>query len=95
MHEEPVDIEYELRAITGASVWIVQPSRYLRLPRSEAPRPPIDDLDGATTDALWHEHRGVWQQRDWDGHRLRIVPIGRPADAYGIITGTIEHIVGR
>lgn len=94
MHEEPVDIECELRVITGASVWLVRPSRDLRLPRVEGPRPPIPDLGGATADAVWHEHQGVWQQQDRDGFRLRILLADRSAGAYGVTTGTIEHIAG-
>lgn len=95
MDDEPLNIERELRALTEASVWLIRPTRYLRLSRAEAPRPPTLDVDGATEDATWHEHVGVWQQRDLGGMRLRILPAGRSDGAQGVLTGLVESLTGR
>ena len=95
MHEEPLHIDIELRAVTGASLWLVRATRYLRLPRAECPRPRIADLDGGTADAMWHEHEGVWRQCGPDGTRLRILPAGRPPGARSVLTGVVEHLTGR
>jgi hypothetical protein len=80
--------------VTTASVWIVRPEDYLRLPRNEAPREAIEDLDGATRDAMWHRHDGVWLLEDIDVLRLNVLPSGRPEGSRGIYTGPIEQMAG-
>lgn len=90
--EQLVDVGVELRVTTHASVWIIRPDAYLRLPRSEAPRP----LPGsaALVDGEWHHHVGVWKMTDSRGVRYRILPAGRPPSATGIYTGDVIAVGG-
>lgn len=93
MHEEPVDIDVELRIVTAQSVWLIRPDRYMRLPRREGPRPHPNSK--ALSDAQWHPHLGVWKVTDPIGTRYRILPAGRPPGSAGIHTGDVDHTAGR
>jgi len=95
MHRHALAIESELRVITEASIWLVRPSSYLRLPRTEGPRQQLDDLDGATRDAEWHEHEGAWLLDGNGVCKLNVLPAGRPAGSCGLISGPIEQMAGR
>lgn len=92
---QPLTIHTELRVTTENSIWLIRPHTYLRLPRTEAPRPPTPDIDGATLDARWHPHKGIWLHQVHDNRWLRILPTGRPPHADGITTGLIETITGQ
>lgn len=90
MDEEPVDIDLELRIVTAQSVWLIQPDRYLRLPRREGPRQrPSSE---ALLDARWHHHVGAWRVTDPIGTRYRILPAGRPPGSRGIYTGDVVTV---
>jgi hypothetical protein len=95
MNREVVTIEAELRVVTTASIWLVRPSTYLRLPRAEGPRAQLDDLDGATRDAVWHGHEGVWLLDASGVRKLNVLPNGRPEGSRGLFSGPIEHMSGR
>lgn len=86
-NEEPVEIDVELHLVTAASVWILRPDRYMRLPRDERPRQPPST--GILADGIWHPHRGVWRVTHNRGVYYRIVPADRPADARGVHTGDV------
>lgn len=86
-HEQPVDIDRELRVATRASLWLIRHDRYLRLPRREAPRPPT--VSPALADGTWHRHNGVWKVTDAAGTHYRILPSDRPAGAQGVYTGDV------
>jgi len=74
---------------TEASVRLIGPNRYMRLPKSEAPRRRSLALDEALDDAVWHPHRGVFLE-ELDGEcRLRIFPTWRPDLSRGIFTGIV------
>ena len=92
MNREVLTIEAELRVVTEASIWLVRPSTYLRLPRTEGPRAQLDDLDGATRDAEWHEHEGVWLLDASGVRKLNVLPNGRPEGSRGLFSGPIEQI---
>ena len=95
MTREPLTIVVELRVLTEASVWLVRPSTYLRLPRTEGPRAQIYDTDGAARDGVWHQHEGVWLL-EGDGVRmLNVLPAGRPPGSRGLFSGPIERVAGR
>lgn len=95
MNRETLTIEVELRITTAASVWLVRPRSYLRLPRGEHPREPLDDLDGATRDAEWHNHEGAWLIDDDGVHKLNVLPAGRLPGARGLISGPVQEMKGR
>ena len=59
---------------SSASVWIVTPTQYARLPKFESPRSPLACADEALRDATWHEHRAVYLEHDDDGTWLRRCP---------------------
>lgn len=52
MKREALTIETELRVITEASIWLVRPTTYLRLPRAEGPRKQLD----AAVATAWTSH---------------------------------------
>jgi hypothetical protein len=86
--EKPVEIVGELRVVTDASVWLIRPATYLRMPKTAQargqPRSP------ALTDNRWHAHEGAWIVSNDAGELwLRIVPAGRIPGAHGIETGFI------
>ena len=85
---ELIDLAGTIRLTTAASVWLVEPDRYLRMPRLEQPRrdapPPLVDL-------CWHPHRGVWLIEGVDYLVARILPADR-VHVYGIRTGDIVAI---
>ena len=86
--EQPVEIVGELRVVTEASVWLVRPRAYLRMPKTEQARGRPDSP--ALTDNRWHTHEGVWVVSNHTGELwLRIVPAGRIPGAHGIETGRI------
>jgi hypothetical protein len=87
VHDEPVDVDLELRIVTAASVWLVRPDRYMRLPRYEGPRPTPGSP--ALVDGTWHRHRGVWKITEQLGTRYRILPDDRPPGAVGVYTGYV------
>lgn len=74
---------------TANSVWLLDPDGYVRLPRSEMPRPNQRSVDGALDDGRQVAYREVFLQRDRRGVRLRIVPKRRDLTAKGVITGDI------
>lgn len=76
-----------LRVVTESSVWLVEPDRYLRMPKSEEPRWPagVEALD----DLVWHEHVGVWLYTDVFGAHLGLMPAGRPEGSSGVHSGVI------
>jgi hypothetical protein len=87
-----VSIAGLVRVETEASVWLIEPDRYLRLPKVERPRRQLAAcLDNALTDAQWMAHRGVHEHHDPFGLecRLRILPAWRPGNSNGIVTGPI------
>ena len=86
--ETQLDVTVQLRVVTANSIWLIREARYLRLPRTEAPRPPA--ASAALADGCWHEHEGVWLSTEVLGTRLRILPAGRPPGSHGIYTGNIE-----
>lgn len=86
MNREPLTIVSERRVLTEASTWLFRPSTYLRLPRTEGPRPPIDDIDGATRDAVWHEHEGVC---------LVDVPSASASSTSSLLTNRKAHMASR
>ena len=94
MEATPITIVSEVRIVTAASVWIVRPATYLRLPRAEAPRSPIDDLDGASADGRWHDHDGAWFVEQLGCRKLQLLPSGRPPGSRGLISGPIEEVQG-
>lgn len=89
MHPES---EAELRVVTEASVWLVRSSTYLRMPRDGKWRPRIEDLDGATRDAVWHDHEGAWLVLAGGVLKLNILPANRPEGSVGLMSGPIEEI---
>lgn len=91
--EQAVDIGVELRVVTHASIWIIRCDAYLRLPRTEGPRPA--PRSAALIDGKWHRHVGVWKMTDSHGVRYRILPAGRPPGAAGIHTGDVVAVGGR
>ena len=95
MNREPLSIVSELRIVTEASIWLVRPTTYLRLPRTEGPRAPLDDIDGATRDAVWHEHEGAWLLDVYGVLKLNVLPAGRSDGSHGLHSGPIEEIAGR
>lgn len=84
---EPVDVEGELRVVTEASVWLIRPTTYQRLPRREGPRAVCT---AALADAVWHAHEGVWHLDDVHGTRYRILPTGRRPGSVGVVTGDVQ-----
>lgn len=78
-----------------ASIWLVRPATYLRLPRTERAREQLVDLDGATRDAEWHAHEGAWLLDSYGARKLNVLPAGRPEDSRGLFSGPIEQISGR
>lgn len=87
--ERQLEVHGCLRVETSSSLWLIEPGRYMRLPRSEAPRPATASCDDALDDAAWHEHRGVFLHRDHVGYYLRLVPRWRHNESRGITTGTL------
>lgn len=87
MNRESLTIVSELRVLTEASIWLIRPSTYLRLPRAAVPRPPIDDIDGATRDAVWHEHEGAWLLDSYGIRKLNVLPASRPVGSRGLFSG--------
>jgi hypothetical protein len=85
MNRESLTIVSELRVLTEASIWLIRPSTYLRLPRAEVPRPPIDDIDGATRDAVWHEHEGAWLL---DSYGIASSMSSLPPDLWDLVTSS-------
>ena len=86
--EQPVEIVDELRVVTEASVWLVRPRAYLRMPKTEQARGRPNSP--ALTDNRWHAHEGVWSVTNDAGELwLRILPAGRIPGAHGIETGLI------
>jgi hypothetical protein len=79
-----------LVALTANSVWRIERDRYRRGPRSadRAARHPAS-VDDALDDGRWHPHTGGWWAVDAHGVRLRLLPAGRPAGSFGILTGDI------
>jgi hypothetical protein len=77
-----------------ASVWLVRPSTYIRLPRTEGPREQLDDLDGATRDAVSHQHEGASLLDGQEVRKLNLIPAGRPDGSRGLISGPNEQITG-
>lgn len=90
--EQPVEIGLELQVVTYASTWIIRRDAYLRLPRSERPRPA--PRSAALINGEWHRHVGVWKITDSLGIRYRILPAGRPPGTAGICTGDVIAISG-
>lgn len=78
-----------VRVDTENSVWLLDPNRYMRLPRVEMPRAGAFCLDEGLDDARWLEHRSVWLESGADYERLRIFPAWRPESSQGIRTGPI------
>jgi hypothetical protein len=79
--------------LTSSSVWRVQRDRYRRDPRSTdvTDRSSVS-IDDALQDGEWHPHVGAWWAVDRHGVRLRLLPAGRPAGSFGILTGDIERV---
>lgn len=93
---EPMLPDARHRIVTAASVWIVERGTYVRMPRSEGPRPPITDAtDGSLIDAQRHDHRGGQWEWSAQGLRLRLYPAHRPATTAGVLTGLILSLDGR
>jgi len=76
--EEPVQIDVELRVLTHASVWLIRPEAYMRMPRDEQRRWP------PSTGAL----------ADGDAVRYRILPAHRSDGAFGVVTGEVIASAG-
>ncbi len=91
---ERLDVLVELRVVTEASIWLVRPGHYLRLPRVEGPRPPTADLDGALGDAAWHSHEGVWLVTFPVCRKLRVLPAGRDPGSVGLLSSPVHEISG-
>lgn len=86
MESVPLDIDDELRVLTGNSVWLIRPDAYCRMPRREEPRHvPGREL----ADGVWHPHVGAWLVTDALGSCIRLLPPGRPYGASGIVTGAV------
>ena len=90
--EEPVQIDVELRVLTHASVWLIRPEAYMRMPRDEQRRWPPST--GALADGIWHPHRGAWRILDGDAVRYRILPAHRSDGAFGVVTGEVIASAG-
>ena len=86
---EPVPLGSPLRVVTDSSVWIIRADAYLRLPRSETPRPETASIGGRLADGRWHGHRGAWWVADGDRWRIRLLPVAGPPCGVGVITGPI------
>jgi len=84
---DAVEVDGELRIVTEASVWLIRPAAYLRLPRREGPR---SVLSPSLADAVWHPHVGVWRIVDGDLVRYRLLPARRHPGSVGVVTGVVE-----
>ena len=89
-----LDITGELVARSENSMWIVRPDTYCRMPLIEGAQLQEPSLDDALDDLVWHDHVGVFLVDDLDDVRLRIVPAGRPAGAFGVVTGSLTVLRG-
>lgn len=85
-----------VRVFTRSSIWVVVPGRYLRMPRVEAPRPPIkEQIEGRLEDGRWHGFRRAWWERYGPGLQcLWLLPVVGPVDGKGVHSGEIERIEG-
>lgn len=88
-NETPLAIDDEVRLVTISSVWLLRPTSYCRLPRTEHPRAARTP---ALRDGIWHPHIGAWVENDpnYPLPRVRILPAGRPPGSFGIHTGDIH-----
>lgn len=82
----PLEVDGEVRVTTTASVWLVRPDSYCRMPRSEGPRAVSSP---ALTDGTWHAHVGAFLVSGAQGSWLRLMPPGRDPGASGVETGLI------
>jgi len=94
--ELEVELRQTTRVFTESSLWIIKPAigggRYLRLPKSEEPRPQAPESKntwGRITDGEWKDLRphGILLQPSWP--RLRVRPVAGPIDGAGVTTGIL------
>lgn len=87
-----IRVEGELRVQTEASLWLIRPGEYFRMPLVEAPRLPALSMDGALDDHRWMPYESLSVSRiDGYGDQVWILPAGRPAGSQGLHTGVVVN----
>lgn len=74
------------RFVTENSVYIVEDDRYMRLPRTESPRPTEESW--RLIDGEWHPLERWYIEDTFGGKRLRL---WGPDDVYGVMTSLLEE----
>ena len=87
----PVEVGVKWRLETNASVWVIRPGGYVRLPRNGGHRSGPDAIDSVSfVDGALIPHREAWLINDNGfGWVLQIVPSHRPEGSYGIHSGRV------
>lgn len=82
---------------TERSIWLLDPSGYVRLPRSERPSYESRGLSpwGRLDEGKRLEHRrAIWVRDPSGAFRVRIFPTIGPVDGGGIVTGYVLAATG-
>lgn len=87
----------EMRVVTENSIWLVRPDTFVRMPKVEVEREPFVSTDGAGTDHEWRSYDQAWivDSVGAKGWLLRVLPSGRPAGSYGLLSSRILSVSER
>jgi hypothetical protein len=96
MHIAPLVLEARIQVTTENSVWLVEPGRYIRLPRMEQPRDP--HWSASLADGVWLDMTAAQFHRGYEtgGLYLRVFSVA-PVDGRDIHRpnpGVTDHLRG-
>jgi hypothetical protein len=80
-----------LRVVTESSVWELTPHTYQRISLDEHHHRDASDR-GDLRYSVLHGYTEAFLVQGEHGARLRILPVGRPPGAFGILTGYVQRI---
>lgn len=92
----PLDIQREVRIETPSSVWLIQPDRYMRMPKTETSRMTLNMIGApGLADLVWHQHIGPFVIADVWGPRVQLMrPLASPGRRW-VMTGEIVTFTTR
>jgi hypothetical protein len=91
MSETRLVVGRRLRVVTESSVWELTPHTYQRISLDEHQHSDASDRGDLRYNVL-HGYTDAFLVQGEHGARIRILPVGRPPDAFGVLTGYVQRI---